>query len=134
MRDLKSALDVARSDLRNAEESAAAIPRLREEVRGLELALARQNGHHLDSEQTESSVGSDWTDLTRPEAIKAAMRESTRALAPNDIRLICAAHGRQDTVRYISATLTIMKKRGDVRRTGYGKWTLPKIGTAQAQG
>jgi septal ring factor EnvC (AmiA/AmiB activator) len=98
------------------EEAQTEIARLKEEKRGLEHAIARRNGHTPED---------SWEKLTRPEAVLRVLGEAKHSMSPSEITKVIREQGRQENPRFVSATLTILKRRGQVRQPQQGRWTVP---------
>jgi hypothetical protein len=92
--------------------------RLREERRGLELALQRYGGGVAKSGEN------GWANLTRPEAVLRVMQQVGRPVSPTALAEFLAQLGREDGPRFVSAALTGLKQRGKVRQLGRGLWVL----------
>jgi hypothetical protein len=126
---LEAALQETKTRLAEAEAAAQEIPILREEVRGLELAVARRNGTAPTAEpafpRPELPTTDDWVSLSRPQAILRVLANEGKAMSPADLASSLNKVGRpNDLPHYISSALNNLQKRQKVRRTGYGRWTL----------
>jgi hypothetical protein len=131
---LRAALEETRQRLAEAEAAAAEVPALKDEVRGLELAIARRNGTPLalpDPRPLESpdpsTESEDWAAISRSEAILAMLEAEGKPMSPGDLSAALMAKGRDnDLPHYISSALNTLQKRQKVRRMGYGRWTLKR--------
>jgi hypothetical protein len=121
--DLEEALRDAEGRLEQAEaerqEITTRIGQLQEEVRGLQLALARHQGAPV-----ASPTDNGWKTLARTDAIARVMREFHRPMKPVAIASALTERGRNtDKPAYVSAALAYLQKQGVVRRFDEG-WML----------
>lgn len=121
--DLEEALRDAEDRLEHAEaerqEITTRIGQLQEEVRGLQLALARHQGALV-----ASPTDNGWKTLARTDAIARVMREFHRPMKPVAIASALTERGRNtDKPAYVSAALAYLQKQGVVRRFDEG-WML----------
>ncbi|MGH2704714.1 MAG: hypothetical protein ACRDJ4_06380 [Actinomycetota bacterium] len=136
--DIKQALTIAAQRLANAERELAAG---RKEVEALEARISGLRASHqfleglLAQSERDSPNGqpeirsaldsTSWVALTRPDAVKRAMREAGTPVAPSDIAKRLKAAGRaSDSPARISVVLDKLRKRGDVKSLGIGEWVL----------
>ena len=126
MIDLKSALDDVRHELATAREQQqsliAHIESLEAEAHGLELAVARHNGHGAEAAVVRSEV-SNWRKMSRTDAILQILEESSQPLGPAEITAALHAQGRNDRRDPVAAALAYLKTKNRVHHVDYGKWT-----------
>jgi hypothetical protein len=121
---LEAALQEARTRLARAEGQRQSllekISNLHEEVRGLELSLARR------TRSTPATSGvNGWAKLSRTGAVERLLREATDPMSPSQISRGLGERGRpNDKAHYVSAALSYLKTRGKVVSMGQGLWTL----------
>lgn len=113
-------LERAETRLRRAQESAAQIPTLETQVKGLKLTLADLNGESPSESPPAPKV--DWTTLTRPAAVLRVIEEAGQPIAPSEIANRLKAHGRADKPQAIYNVLDTLRKRDAIRSEGIGKW------------
>lgn len=102
--------------------------RLKEEIRGLRLAIARHNGH--TPPEPEPQEQEDWTGKKRTDAVYEVLLRSHQPLGPSSIAAALKKLGRDDTTHWVSATLAYLKKNGRVEPKAPGKWSAIKGGDA----
>lgn len=67
----------------------------------------------------------DWAEMTRPEAILAALRDAGRPMGPAQIASYLEWAGREgDNPHNVGTALARLKKRDLVRNRGYARWGL----------
>ncbi|MGH2679234.1 MAG: hypothetical protein ACRDG8_01915 [Actinomycetota bacterium] len=120
---LEAALQEARTKLTRAEGRRQAladeISNLQEEVRGLELALARRKG----GSSTGSPASNGWGKLSRTGAVERLLRETGKPMGPSEISRALNERGRpNDNAHYVSAALSYLKTRKVVVSAGNGRW------------
>jgi len=129
--DLRQALADAEAELAQAEKQVQdlvnLIGRLKDEKRGLELAVARHNGH-------ATVDPNEWQVLSRPQAILRLLVEIGEAMSPSEINRQFASRGRRDQPRLVSAGLNALKNRGQVQSLGNGKWALVRDDRPKLEG
>jgi hypothetical protein len=102
------------------------VAQLRDERRGLQMALARHEGQPVEPGPPEAE---DWTDLTRAQAVTRALIEAGRPMAPAEIAEVLTARGRGDAPKAISVSLDRLQKRGRVRHGDRGQWMTTEEAT-----
>jgi hypothetical protein len=111
------------------QELLARIGQLQEEVRGLELAVARHQGSTLVATPRQNG----WMGIPRTTAIERIMRELAVPLAPIQIAQALRERGRTtDKPAYVSAALAYLKTKGTVLRTDEG-WIIARGESAERQ-
>ena len=96
------------------------IATIDEEIKGLKLAISRHNG---EGGQIED-VRKDWNTLKRSDAVWDILTTTKRGLSPKDIAALLGEVGRDDEPLDVSQTLQYLKRRGNVRSLGRGKWIV----------
>jgi repressor of nif and glnA expression len=125
--ELHQALEDARRRLSLAEkeqaELATQIGDLKDEVRGLELALRHHDASQLFGDLVPIQNG--WAEMTRTDAVLRALNEGDAPMGPAEIAHTLRARGRpQDRASYVSAALAYLKNKGRVVSVGSGRWNL----------
>jgi hypothetical protein len=118
LQPLKEALENVQHELATAhseqERIAHKIETLQAEARGLELFIARHNGHDDEDAATDRQQTSRWRRMSRTDAVEAALDESDRPLGAADITKVLRAKGRDDPRDHVAATLAYLKRKGRV--------------------
>jgi sarcosine oxidase gamma subunit len=112
-----TALSAAQSEMQALTER---IARLRDEKRGLELAIARLNGHATPAKSN------GWEAMSRPEAVLRLLQQHDSPMSPAEITRQLAEVGRPDDPRFVSAALSALRARRQVERVGPGEWVVLK--------
>jgi hypothetical protein len=157
--DIREALEAALAETEaaipaaqaEAEAASRRLAGLLDEVRGLQLALARRTppvavsttrtsttvktvgvdavlgappAEPAESEvaSAEPSGGGDWASLNHMDAVLRALTEAKRPLSPKDIVRALRVVGRPDTNDQVRAALAALKKRGRVSLKGRAQW------------
>lgn len=132
--EVREALADAERRLADARKHAELIPELERQVEGLKSYLQFHSQRSLklpdppdNNGPEDAEADTDWSSLTRPEAIVRALSGSKGSLSPAQLAEKLRAEGRDtDNSHNVGIALSRMKKRGVVRSKGYGRWTLAR--------
>lgn len=95
---------------------------LGDEVRGLELAIARREGRNTE---TPRPAPAGWDMLSRADAVPRVLEQAGRPLSPTEITDALHARGRNDSRKGVSVALMRLEQRGVVRKGDRrGLWEL----------
>ena len=91
---------------------------LADQRRDIELAVARMRATEaeLDSLRMGSHLADNVTGVARTEAIMWALRSTGTSSSPSDLVRVLHDHGRNDTLRLVTATLAYLGQQERVRR------------------
>jgi hypothetical protein len=155
--DIREALEAALAETEaaiptaqaEAEEASRRLAGLLDEMRGLQLALARRTAlagvsnttttstvktvgvdavlvappaEPAASEAASAEPGGDWASLNHMDAVLRALTDAKRPLSPKDIVRSLRVVGRPDTNDQVRASLAALKKRGRVSLKGRAQW------------
>jgi hypothetical protein len=90
----------------------------------LELASARIRGIDAELERLKAGVkhSEDLSESPLTEAILGVLRASASAMSPSQVIAGLADRGRDEPLRNVTATLSHLKQRGQVRNEGRAAW------------
>ncbi len=125
--DIYDARDEVRTRLAEARAAAKQIPQLEEQLAGLDSYIrakeAEEAQRHYKLPEPPEDSPEDWVALTRPEAVLRVLRRADKGLSPREIDKQLKEMGRDtDNPHNIGTALARLRKRGQVRSGGYGRW------------
>jgi G3E family GTPase len=118
--------------LAQAEVKQTEVEDLRQEITGLEKAIARHERRPTSTDETKGQVvhkDSDsrgWTGVPRTKAVEQMMVDAGRPVSPRELSQMLQAVGRDDTPDVVGRALYHLQLRNRAKSVGRAQWVAVK--------